>query len=879
MDFLPFTPLPPAPPQPTTVLERMRWTFINFVRHSIKVASPRYGTIKSAWLFPDGDIVRRRVWIGVPVVRGVKTAVCVEKMETEMWIDCARGGSSTAVDYGARSITVKRFPFDSTRDLKYAFTIVVSTQRNEGPNVYPENELINRMMPDLPRPWRGNVLVFKHGITSKRRIIHISESDGFCETASWSDNSMDRVMPFPAHETSAEANTQFRDQFARSRDLVDRVLGYLPLLSLLKYAMLSKGTLTTSFPSLDAPERNPTSSGTASSAKSRLKSRTLRYTRPFFADERTHIMFFHCLEDLASWIVGSVPLAVLSLCGEPRCPDNLNIITVEANLEPWFNFMVNVLQFELIENITCGGVYGPVATRFLRFVHTTVPMGQGKSITITASAAKHFFDLYFAVPNTIQSCFISATEIGTPYVEMTSNHEGTFSWFQTAWENTLTHEPIDDETPVESPFQGIVDLQRSTAAWDRPCGLACPGKWRFANGLRGFGHWKWGSVDDMDWDTDPVVIALGNSRVKWRSGLGCGIDSIVEHICISQLLPAEGPRESLLPEACPPQYKQAPAKMAPSILPLTNNASIQNTEATFSLNNARYKTFYDALLFPTGEHLPVRVRVPAFAAPIANNLLGRLDYMPWLSPAPEGGFRNHAATDIGIESSDGTRFFFTVFHADQIVPFLSTVYIHPPNTIIDRMLDKRVKHWRGNMLVMRRTSGGVDYKHTPSIHKYFWILYYHNVLGQIAGIFKLVKAWHAIGHPHEDPVVASHVIKTVSCTLDLITQLHLISHHINALLDFADEAHFHALVQLRGKAKELYKFYQVIGSDDQLMMEGREIMYKRQTPMHRDMQDPKKGWAVLVVGTIKWRKHADRGRQRPDPVHAWRHDPDPWSLA
>ncbi|KAJ7444393.1 hypothetical protein B0H11DRAFT_2250080 [Mycena galericulata] len=299
-------------------------------------------------------------------------------------------------------------------------------------------------------------------------------------------------------QTSAEANTQFRDQFARSRDLVDRVLGYLPLLSLLKYAMLSKGT--------------------ASSAKSRLKSRTLRYTRPFFADERTHIMFFHCLEDLASWIVGSVPLAVLSLCEEPRCPDNLNIITVEANLEPWFNFMVNVLQFELIENITCGGVYGPVATRFLRFVHTTVP---GKSITITASAAKHFFDLYFAVPNTIQSCFISATEIGTPYVEMTSNHEGTFSWFQTAWENTLTHEPIDDETPVESPFQGIVDLQRSTAAWDRPCGLACPGKWRFANGLRGFGHWKWGGVDDMDWDTDPVVIALGNSRVKWRCGDFC----------------------------------------------------------------------------------------------------------------------------------------------------------------------------------------------------------------------------------------------------------------------------------------------------------------------------------------------------------------------
>lgn len=30
-------------------------------------------------------------------------------------------------------------------------------------------------------------------------------------------------------------------------------------------------------------------------------------------------------------------------------------------------------------------------------------------------------------------------------------------------------------------------------------------------------------------------------------------------------------------------------------------------------------------------------------------------------------------------------------------------------------------------------------------------------------------------------------------------------------------------------------------------MEGREIMYNRQTPLHPDNSDPKRGWAILVV--------------------------------
>lgn len=80
-----------------------------------------------------------------------------------------------------------------------------------------------------------------------------------------------------------------------------------------------------------------------------------------------------------------------------------------------------------------------------------------------------------------------------------------------------------------------------------------------------------------------------------------------------------------------------------------------------------------------------------------------------------------------------------------------------------------------------------------------------------------------------------------------MSQLHLVSHRVNDLIEFADPAHFAALQKLRQRAEELHKFYQVIGSDDPLLMEGREIMYNRQTPLHFDKQDPKKGWAALAV--------------------------------
>jgi hypothetical protein len=89
--------------------------------------------------------------------------------------------------------------------------------------------------------------------------------------------------------------------------------------------------------------------------------------------------------------------------------------------------------------------------------------------------------------------------------------------------------------------------------------------------------------------------------------------------------------------------------------------------------------------------------------------------------------------------------------------------------------------------------------------------------------------------------------KAFSASLNLIHQLRLVSIRVNAMLKYADPVHFAECEQLRKEAEVRHYFLQVIGADDPLQMEGRELMYNRQTPLHPDKSDHKNGWAVLVV--------------------------------
>jgi hypothetical protein len=84
-------------------------------------------------------------------------------MDTTHFTDCYHNGIETSLNVGQTSLHVDRFPFDEPNDLLHSYTIVVASQRSSGHNIQPLNNMINHMVPGLVTPWRGNVLVFKHG--------------------------------------------------------------------------------------------------------------------------------------------------------------------------------------------------------------------------------------------------------------------------------------------------------------------------------------------------------------------------------------------------------------------------------------------------------------------------------------------------------------------------------------------------------------------------------------------------------------------------------------------------------------------------------------------------------------------------------------------
>jgi hypothetical protein len=77
--------------------------------------------------------------------------------------------------------------------------------------------------------------------------------------------------------------------------------------------------------------------------------------------------------------------------------------------------------------------------------------------------------------------------------------------------------------------------------------------------------------------------------------------------------------------------------------------------------------------------------------------------------------------------------------------------------------------------------------------------------------------------------------------------LALLSHRINAALESLDPAQYKALQELRDAVHDKYPFAKAMDSIDPLLMEGRAIMWNRQTPLHSDSTDPVKAWVVLLT--------------------------------
>jgi hypothetical protein len=101
----------------------------------------------------------------------------MDELNTDMWMDAGRGSGCTTSDLTNRSLQIDRFPLDEPEDLTHAYTIVVAPQHTVGADVHPVNHTITRLLPDTVAPWRGNVIVFRHGKTASKVMINLEERD------------------------------------------------------------------------------------------------------------------------------------------------------------------------------------------------------------------------------------------------------------------------------------------------------------------------------------------------------------------------------------------------------------------------------------------------------------------------------------------------------------------------------------------------------------------------------------------------------------------------------------------------------------------------------------------------------------------------------
>ncbi|EJD34029.1 hypothetical protein AURDEDRAFT_76528, partial [Auricularia subglabra TFB-10046 SS5] len=132
---------------------------------------------------------------------------------------------------------------------------------------------------------------------------------------------------------------------------------------------------------------------------------------------------------------------------------------------------------------------------------------------------------------------------------------------------------------------------------------------------------------------------------------------------------------------------------------------------------------------------------------------------------------------------------------------------------------------------------------------------YRNNKNYISGIFQLVGAWTAIGHPDDEPVPAGDVMKNgriFRTAMNLIRELSFTSRIIDHILSNLDAPAYHILHEARSRLVEQNAAYAAVASLDPTYLHGRSISYNRATRNHEDARDPPEAWTpILVVGKFK----------------------------
>ncbi|KAJ6604856.1 hypothetical protein DFH09DRAFT_1301005 [Mycena vulgaris] len=431
-------------------IEPMDFGFITHTREFIKSSG---SSTVLAWLIPDGDQVHKQIYVRVPLLHGVLRASSVAQVDSEMWIDASRGIGEASEDLTPYTFHVDRYPLDEPRDLMHSWSFVVTPQDATGPFAHPIKSMINRLVPDLAKPWRGNVLIYRHGKTAKKMVVGVETqywiamewmiATVFRENIARNDpNAMTTLPVLQAHRMWAIS------------EVVLYTLRYLDLIHILNFSHVSKRWKAL--------------------ANAHLRGRILRYTAPFFnillpdppypGQLSPITLFFRTLERTSSWIVGSVALASSSNLSDPASPNNLNIITFDCYFVMWLRLMGDILGFNSPELVAATGAYERVAGMVLRYEHPTLP---GLCISFTFTSRAHLGHLFFAAPNTDQLIAISSFCIITPYLYAVAEQRHIQGWRPTNRRHPSLTTPLDETYRSFSAFPGAIVLDESTQDWDR----------------------------------------------------------------------------------------------------------------------------------------------------------------------------------------------------------------------------------------------------------------------------------------------------------------------------------------------------------------------------------------------------------------------------
>lgn len=123
---------------------------------------------------------------------------------------------------------------------------------------------------------------------------------------------------------------------------------------------------------------------------------------------------------------------------------------------------------------------------------------------------------------------------------------------------------------------------------------------------------------------------------------------------------------------------------------------------------------------------------------------------------------------------------------------------------------------------------------------------------------------------------------------EVVGSLDILSHRVNAILEFMDPQHYAHAVELRRRVHSMFPFTRSIAAIDPLVYEGREILANVQMSDHTDRFDPIWGNAIIAGagehrdGYLRFPNLGLRVRLNPGDIvmfrgRVLRHSVEPWS--